>query len=202
MLSGIGVVGAALILSACASVETQEPSTDLAPEPAPERAVGWSVITDRNAERVTWELVEQTEQGLKYQASNGCSYVSSGGDQFAPVASWSNCGGSSGLHNIVSQEGSVWPLKVGNTAAWTVNGETGSENWSTTKRCSVREAVSLTVPAGTYDAYHVACRDDWNRHTYYYAPEVDATIYFKRVHKQRGVQVESQMAEAPNTAGS
>lgn len=143
-----------------------------------------------------------TDQGSVWAGSNGCTYTQTNDNTFAPSVKFEGCSGNTGTQTIQSKSGELFPLKVGNTASWQITGQGDGNTWKTTRRCEVMETVSLTVPAGNFDAFNVICRDSWNTRTYFYAPEVGANVAFVRMHKNRGKQADSKLVSAPSQPAS
>ena len=80
----------------------------------------------------------------------------------------------------------MFPLKVGNTESWDYEGGTGSRTWSGTRHCEVKEAVRITVPAGSFDTWHVNCTERWWRNQFYFSPKLGTTIAIVRTPLGRG----------------
>ncbi|WP_200341594.1 hypothetical protein [Rhodovibrio sodomensis] len=201
--TGIFVVAAsAALLSACAQVETSKPTAQMEPAEKTMHPVGTTLVVNDMGEQVTWEKVATNDKGSVWQGSNGCRYTQTNSNTFAPTVKFENCNGNTGTQEIQSKSGSLFPLDVGNTASWKFTGQDQQYNWTGARRCEVQEEVRLTVPAGTYDAYKVSCRDDWSARTYYYAPEVAANAAFTRVHKERGKVADSRLVKAPSQPSS
>jgi len=198
----IAAAASACLLAACAQVETSEPTASLEPAENVNHPVGTTLVVSDQDERVTWQKTAVTEQGSVWQGSDGCKYTSYNSNPFAPAVTFENCDGNTGTQKIQSKSGSLFPLKVGNTASWKLIGKDQQYNWNTTRWCRVSDEVNLSVPAGSYDAYKVVCRDDWNTRTFYYAPEAAANAAFIRVHKDRGTEADSRLVKAPSQPSS
>jgi hypothetical protein len=186
-----------LFAAACAQVETAPPSQELAPAAKVSHPIGTTLVVEDMGEQVTWEKTASTDEGSVWTGSNGCTYTQTNDNTFAPSVKFEGCNGNTGTQTIQSKSGALFPLKVGNSASWRVSGQGGGNTWNTTRRCEVVETVSLTVPAGTYDAFHVVCRDSWNTRTFFYAPDVGTNVAFVRMHKSRGKQADSKLVTAP-----
>jgi len=106
-----------------------------------------------------------------------------------------------------------WPLRVGATAAYTVkSGLAGERAAGDHWRCAVESRESMSVAAGTFDSYKIACRLDGDTlkttqsRTWYYAPAVghyvryidDATIPSNDVTRTRSRDL---IAVSPGASG-
>jgi hypothetical protein len=207
MLSNdIAKITAILMLSGaligCAQIETSPPSQAMGPATKVVHPVGTSIVVDDRGERTTWEKTADTSQGSVWTGSNGCTYTATNDNPFAPSVKFEGCSGNTGTQTIQTKSGEIFPLQVGKTVSWKITGQHTRDSWETTRRCEVVETVSLTVPAGTYDAFHVVCRDSWNTHTFFYAPEIGANVAYLRMHKKRGVQRDQKLVQAPTRPAS
>lgn len=115
-------------------------------------------------EETSWRVVSVDGDLVRGLGGSGCAF--SFRDAILPVLSWDNCDGSpgwtSGTRTYTSAEGSLWPLRVGNTARyeleWTGNGgetDTGSLD------CEVDQTAHITTRAGEMDAYRIVCLQRW-----------------------------------------
>ena len=196
----------ALALSGCASgPETKPVAMELAPAELGVYPAGtkWEGV-GLGGEKVTTTLVATDGDVLEFESSNGCKWSENAGI-FVPSLSWSNCEGGSGTQSIASTEGNIWPLKVGNTQSWTLTGKDSSgDTWSTTRKCLVKSAERVTVPAGEFNSYRVECSDTWATMTFFYSPQLKDNLYYQRVHKKRGLQNKWEYASGPTSlaAGS
>lgn len=153
--------------------------------PAPEYPLGTEVEYRVDGENVLYRVVDVSGGDVTWEDSKGCSFVQAGGDPVLPTLEWDNCGGGSGTHTLGERTGSLWPLELGKTASYAASGRNANgDSWSHTRRCEVADTVSLTVPAGTYDAFEVVCRDRSSTRTWYFAPDVGT--YVGHVRQPRG----------------
>lgn len=108
-----------------------------------------SVVTGVTADFVTLEI------------DNGCIYTAKK-NTFAPYAEWKNCGGSSGAQDSTRNGNSIFPMTIGSSESWNFIGtDNQGDGWENTRVCEVVGAVNMTVPAGSFDTYHVRCEDKW-----------------------------------------
>lgn len=110
-----------------------------------------------------------------------------------PLLAWEGRSSSGEMLNAPNPQ-QLWPLapkrKIQLTVEYQKNRKEQNEvvDYEEFWSCKVRNARSVTVPAGTFDAYKIVCKryDETRRnttrvHTWYYAPEVGHFI--KRVKK-------------------
>ena len=145
-------------------------------------------------DKAIWKYKELGElsvvvTGIKRDAvsrrrADGCSYDLFRGVWGAPATKWKNCNGSSGTANVTRKgKSKLFPLKVGNSAKFSVKGKSKragkkTSTWETTRRCKVKGTANVTVPAGRFDTYRIDCSDKWNSYRTYYSPELRFPVLF------------------------
>ncbi len=188
--------GALLGLSACAGDESinREAKVELEPYDVREEPVVGREFQGFDKGEPTTTKVLAVKDGLITLTSlngprQGCTWTRGiGKERFAPAVSWNNCrNGSTGTQKY-TKSGSIWPLSVGNEESYKITGSDQKNNWQTVRRCRVADAVQVAIQGKQYPAYEVVCKDDWSTRTWYISPDLNRTIKFKRVHKQRGVE--------------
>ena len=117
--------------------------------------------------------------------ADGCSYDMFRGVWAAPVTKWKNCYGSSGTAKVARKgKSELFPLKVGNSAKFSVQGKSKRagkvSTWATTRRCKVKGTANVTVPAGRFDTYRIDCSDDWTSYRLYYSPELRFPVLYSQ----------------------
>ena len=180
----VGLAG--LVLSACTpEVKTEPASAELAPAEAKRFNVGdsWVYVVNGKPETITIKAVD----GDLYTGANettGCEYQYFHAS-YSPGPQWKNCSGSSGTQQL-SRTGSIFPMTVGASESWDVSGRNAKgETWETTRSCEVKGTARVTVPAGSFDTYHVRCQDDWRIRDWWYAPELGFSALSRNQHKSR-----------------
>lgn len=155
----------AIVLGACQTtppIQTAPAANPIPPVEARRAVVGDQfVYLTQSGTQTTTTTVAASANRASYKQDNGCSYshIITG---FGPNPEWSNCGGSSGNQTSKRTGGSIFPLAVGSSESWDYSGTNSKgNNWESTRNCTVPGAVSVTVPAGTFDTYHVRCEDKW-----------------------------------------
>lgn len=176
---------AALAAAACApQVETKPALSELAPMVERLPVVGDTIVWDRNGTQVTRVVTSFDGKMQTIESSDGCAYTS--GTGYAPSVSWSNCDPWSDGTQTVEPSGEIFPLAVGNTMSFKASGKNvDGDTWDTVRECSVKGTVNITVPAGTFDTYHVSCVDEWNVRDFYVAPELGQTVLYRQLRKSR-----------------
>lgn len=106
-------------------------------------------------------VVAQTATEITLQSEDGCIRRARR-DGFAPFIEWRGCGGNSGRQTSERVSGGILPLTEGRTETWKFSGtNSDGDSWEGTQTCTVMGAVAATVPAGTFDTYHVRCENKW-----------------------------------------
>ena len=162
-------------------VETMPAKAELPPGESRTYVVGesWVWKTMDGTEDVR-EVVAVDGSEVSVQVSWGCSYTHDASG-FAPVTEFSNCSGGGSGTQQVERSGSIFPLAVGNTESWKYSGRSDKGNeWTGERSCEVAGTANVTVPAGSFDTYHVICMEKRARLDFYYSPEVRNSVIFSR----------------------
>ena len=171
----LSFIFALAIVANCQSTKA-ETAPELAPAPAPTFAVG-SKMTWREDGKgdLTSEIVSVNGNKVTLQVDNGCisTFTSDG---FNLWTRWENCNGNTGSSTF-ERPGEIFPLEIGKKETYKARGKSDKgHSWSSTWTCKVTETASVTVPAGSFDAYHVVCKSKWIRKDYYFSPELSSSI--------------------------
>ena len=71
----------------------------------------------------------------------------------------------------VKKTGSAWPLSVGKTWSYAIEGQNSKGNsWTNTRSCEVLSTAQITTQSGTHDTYKVRCDDNNNERVFYISP--------------------------------
>ncbi|NIA70457.1 hypothetical protein HBA54_17815 [Pelagibius litoralis] len=189
----IVLAGCSIVLAACASDESinRETKIELTPMPKPANLIDEARWLDKGEPSL--DKIVSIEDGLVARTvlegkSKGCDYTTDG--WFAPAARWLNCNGSTGNHKY-TKTGNIWPLAVGKTESYKVEGKDNKNTWKTTRNCEVAAAVTVSIQDQQYQSYEVVCKDSFNTRTWYVSPQLQRTVKFKRRHHKRGLEVDS-----------
>ena len=144
------------------------------------------VWRNQDGREYTREIVALEGKVATIATEGGRCRVKARLDGYARRLAWENCSWGAWGRQSVSRNGNMFPLKVGNTESWDYHGGTGSRTWSGTRNCEVKEAVKITVPAGTFDTYHVLCTERWWRNQFYFSPKLGTTVAIVRTPLGRG----------------
>ncbi len=186
-LSGCGQSGQAPKAAANAAVKSERtPAAKVATAPAKAElppgesrafAVGdKSVWKQSDGKELSWKTVKLDGSILEVLGSDGCKAAVQW-PTYSPTLAWRGCSGSTGSQKIEKHAGALFPLAVGNTESWTFSGRNSKGNtWSGARSCKVAGTSNVTVPAGTFDAYHVVCREHSARYDYWFSPELGSTV--------------------------
>ena len=121
------------------------------------------------------------EQTYTATRDDGCSWTRIT-QAFAPTLKWDNCEYASGTQEIISSEGSPWPLNAMTEFQYTFSGKYAGDlgqPWRSVWRCHVESQVRVKVPAGEYDTYKLICEDDWTKRTYWISPLLGHHVAFE-----------------------
>ena len=195
--------GAAILLGLAScqttAVETAPVSQTLEPMAYKPYAEGEVLRWQDGGDVSETEVLEVSGDVVTLQDSEGCKWTTVAGG-FAPSTKWSNCDGSSGTQEV-TREGNIFPLTVGATETWRATGsDTRGYSWDDAERvCTVTETARVTVPAGTFDTYHVRCEDPWRVRNWYIASELGRPVLYTRSHKRRAESERQELiaVEAP-----
>ena len=146
----------------------------------PLRTVGEkSVWRNKNGTEISFEITAFDEETFSGRGSDGCSWKFAM-DGWGPTLEWKNCSSSSGSHKL-KRTGNMYPLQVGNTEKWKYRGRNNKgQSWSGTRKCEVKGTEIVTVPAGTFDTYHVVCKEQSARYEWHYSPELRYSVTSRR----------------------
>jgi len=153
-----------------------------AEQPAPS-IPGSTVHWLKNGEEYSWTIYTVEDDIQTGEDSTGCKW-SALDSTWAPSFSWENCNGSTGTQKITKSKGSAWPMAVKTKFSFNFRGrDQKGGTWTGYRRCKVKSAVKVQVPAGEYDTYKIICSVDWETLTFWYSPELEMVIAKKRKHK-------------------
>lgn len=162
VLLGIVALAAAACQTTGNTVQTASASAEMPPVSSWRANIG-DVLEYQNIKgnNFTSEYTSVTDNRVTGKTSGGCEFVFFK-DNAAPGPEWKNCSGSSGTQTSKLKSGGLFPLAVGNRESWEYSGtNTKGNSWSSVRNCEVADTASVTVPAGTFDTYHVICEDKW-----------------------------------------
>ncbi len=136
-----------------------------------------------NDKKAYHEVIAIKDGLVTFRASYGC--VWSKQDLFSPPVEWRNCDGKSGTQQVLSQQGSPWPLKAGKTFSYTIKGsDSNGNNWQTVQRCHVEGMYSISIKSGEHKTYKIVCIDDWLHQTWYWSPVLREWVKYLRTHSE------------------
>ena len=189
-LRNIMILGALCGLAACApKIETQPVTAELPPAQPPSYAVGDTMV---HLNKLTG--VEETSRVVSASAdivevvneTSGCRYAFKPGT-YAPGLAWQNCQGYTGTRKLTGSEGSIYPMQVGASVAWSAEGTDDKGNtWDGSQTCKVEGTAKVTTVAGTFDTYHVRCNTDSRVRNYYVDPASGRNVITQSTHSGSG----------------
>lgn len=183
--TSVAMAGLIAVIAACApEVKTEAVQASLDPMPQRLAQTGDTFVWARGDEQISRKVVGVSGAVSTIEGSDGCGFAVEA--MFAPSQSWTNCKPfADGTHSYQT-EGNIFPLTVGNTVSFPFQGRNadGAE-WASTRVCTVKGQARVTVPAGSFDTYHVTCNDEFTNRDFYVAPAIGDTVLFKRFRKSR-----------------
>ena len=154
------------------------------------------VVREMNGEQIKWKGVSRS----------GREYVRFGQvNPVIPFVDWESSTKRS-IGEVVSNNHDLWPLKVGNKAEIhtkqriTKLDGTYPIELKRTWKCSVNETATVTVEAGKFDTFVIACRRSSlgrygpvlrTERRYYYAPSVGHYVLYEDDHVRRPLRRKS-----------
>lgn len=174
-------------LAACAAGEAVAPvvpvSAAMAEVELARPPVGRKVVERwEDGHEEVWTLVAADDETATWQLEEGgeSQYII----PFSTHLRWT--GTNVGHSTIEGDAKALYPLRVGQEASWQRTGVNNGNAFSQRIRCTVDGEERVTVAAGAFDTYRVACRsgDDPTRpnhtSTYHFAPEVNQVVKMQR----------------------
>lgn len=171
-----GAEGASAAPASAVSTVTAS-STALGPAPLPVYSVGDTYVFD--SPRETWTITQVTEEKVAWESDLGGTRQTTV-DPLLPSLRSAAPEIGAVTRIITEKQGDLWPLVVGNETTFVVAAGMDQPPYSQSLRWSCRVVGTnlVTVPAGSFNAYKVACaRSDGLRLNTYHAPAVG---YFVR----------------------
>ncbi|MDG4717372.1 MULTISPECIES: hypothetical protein [Thalassospira] len=135
-----------------------------------------TTVTAVGADTFSFEVTEGPGAGCTFE---GAGFVS-------PDVKWENCESSTGSQTL-EHTGDIWPLKVGNTESYAIEGTDGTDTWSSNRECSVAGIAMVTLGTTTIPTYEVVCKDKSNTRTWFYSQTHKWPVKYTKVSKKRGL---------------
>ena len=174
-LTFVLVPGVPLVMAA----ETGPVSAPLEPMVKPAMHVG-DKETWRNKKGKEWTqtVVGMDETTVTIESSGGCTFTKPH-EVFAQWLKWTNCPrDGSGTTSLT--KGDIWPLETGKKWWYKYAGsDDKGQKWKGKMSCKVKEEIRISVPAGTFDTFHVVCRTKRFTREYYISPETGTSVMYK-----------------------
>jgi len=166
-----------------------EPVDNLAPMPGPDaRKIGWEWhFIDQNGEPGHMRKVSGDDEQASYERTDGCAWTRSTSG-FAPATNWSDCP-SNGTSSVKILSDSLWPLQVGNSIVYSIQGTSSliGRAWKSKRSCKVTNTVRIEIVSGIYDTFKVVCKERWGTRTWWLAPTVGTAVAYQQTTKRDGV---------------
>ena len=145
------------------------------------RGVGWEWhYIDQDGKPGHMRKVAGTSDTASYIRSDGCKWTRPilG---FAPAIAWDNCP-SSGKSEVKLIAGKIWPLKLGNTFAYQIQGASSlfSKVWKAKRKCKVDSQVKIQTVSGIHDTFKLVCKERWGTRTWWLSPKVGTAVAYQQ----------------------
>jgi len=174
--AGLGL--ALLALSGCARLSGSTTSATAKPaEPAPmppSLAMGDTFLFEDNGVQVKEQVTGFAGPRATWQNDRGVSWVQAA-DVISPPISWSGDPRlGAGNQQIFGDPGKLFPLEPGKTVKFQVAGvsEKLPDGWQAENSCTVVNREPMTVKAGTFQTWRIACQRGDVLETIYYVPDI------------------------------
>ncbi|MBM3508433.1 MAG: hypothetical protein FJX64_12245, partial [Alphaproteobacteria bacterium] len=175
--AGLGL--AVLALSGCARLTGSGSSSSAAPpsEPAPmlpSLAMGDTFTFEDNGVQVKEQVTGFAGPRATWQNDRGVSWVQAA-DVISPPISWSGDPRlGAGNQQIFGDPAKLFPLETGKTIKFQVAGvsEKLPDGWQAENSCTVVNKEPMTVKAGTFQTWRIACQRGEVLETIYYVPDI------------------------------
>lgn len=181
-----GTVGGSPSASAA---DVKPVSAALTPMPRPTPQIGsTSIWKDSYGRKYSVTITGVDKTTKDYKTSYGCTATKPHHEFLTHYLEWKNCGRrrSNGRGSLTNLEGRIWPLAVGNKWKYDYAGSTESgRSWSGQTSCEVKGQVRVSVPAGSFDTYHVACESANVRREFHISPVIKINVLMKWKHKHK-----------------
>lgn len=166
-----------------------------------ERQVGWQWhYVDSIGKPGYMEKVAGDDVSASYERTDGCHWTRPV-KGFAPATVWSDCP-SSGKANVSFSKGTIWPLVVGATFTWRIQGSSSltGRAWKSGRTCTVLPSVRIRTVLGDNDVHKLHCKERWGTRTWWLSPEVGTAIAYRQT-TRRGVVLQ-EMTKIIDAKGS
>ena len=168
----------------------------------PKVAIGDTYVFDNPI--TSWEVVGINNDRITWLSNQGARIVTSN-NPLLPSYEWISENDGQGKRLISDMDGELFPLKKGNKSTFrsTVSIAGQPSQWSFGWHCAVLGEVNLTVPAGNFNAFSIACaRDGSDTITYYYAPELGYYVRMEIGGNRGSVLKQRNLLSYNNVAGA
>ena len=169
----------------------------------PKVAIGDTYVFDNPL--TSWEVIEVSADNRVTWVSNQGARIVTSNNPLLPSYEWNSESDGSGKRLIADVEGSLFPLRKGNNSAFrsTVSIAGQRAQWNFQWRCAILGEVSVTVPAGNFDTFRIACARDTNDTiTYYFSPDLGYYVRMETGGANGSVLKQRSLVSYNNLAGA
>ena len=170
-------------------VSTEPVSAALGPMAQPAWTVGDTRVLLTNDGDRTYAITAVNETSyVEEVAETGC-VATQPADGIHFWLQWNDaCGINEGRSSLEIIESDVWPLEVGKTWRYRLAGSARTgDKWDRVGRCTVAEEVRVSVRAGAFDTFHVACEDVSFEYHRYLAPAIGREVLSQFIPRFQGM---------------
>ncbi|MCH9853484.1 MAG: SPOR domain-containing protein [Alphaproteobacteria bacterium] len=168
----------------------------------PEVAIGDTYVFDNPI--TSWEVIDITNDRITWVSNQGARIITSN-NPLLPSYEWISENDGQGKRLISDMQGELFPLQKGNKSTFrsTVSIDGQPSQWSFKWNCAIIGEVNITVPAGNFNAFRVACaRDASDTITYYYAPELGYYVRMEIGGNRGAILKQRNLLSYNNVAGA
>ena len=178
----VASVGCAIALAACSSGSSNQDASTVTEVMPPIYHVGDSLTFEENGnEQPNFVTAIQNDQ-IYWVDNAGTKWITFADPTIPPLTEIPKAGGVTILRFFSPEKPTVFPLEAGKKISYSVTVSRSDlavpiyEQHS----CEVRSPRSMTVEAGTFDAWEIVCSRNGMVDTYFYAPKIGAVVLKRR----------------------
>ncbi|MBX2868139.1 MAG: hypothetical protein KTR18_05665 [Acidiferrobacterales bacterium] len=147
-----------------------------------QRPIGWQWhFLDQDNQHGKMQKIAGNDLVATYARTDGCQWTRTTLG-FAPASRWSNCP-SSGESKVTLSDGVIWPLKVGGTFTYHIEGisSIGKNGWKSKRKCRVQGQWLIEITSGEYETFKVICKEKWSTRTWWLSPEIGTAVAYEQI---------------------
>ncbi len=169
----------------------------------PQVAIGDTYVFDNPI--TSWEVVDISSDNRVTWVSNQGARIVTSNNPLLPSYEWISENDGQGKRLISDVQGSLFPLRKSNKVNFrsTVSITGQPTQWSFHWNCSILDEANITVPAGNFNTFRIACaRDTSDTITYYFSPELGYYVRMETGGTRGSVLKQRNLLSYNNVAGA